>query len=382
MNILLNIGLSLLVMLTSLVGVYNYLPLSVLEYLNTQKHKLGATITTIAGTDTLSSSRTTINDNFTNLNSGKTEVSSSSIAAITTLANLTSAASLATVGTITSGTWTGSVIDVARQGTGTTSPSLYRVILGNAANGLTVASGTGSTGQFLTSNGSGAYPSWQTSAVDQGINYTWTGIHGFGSSTPAARVGIQGNAWVSGTMNAGNLNATSTLTVGSVSGSVGIGTTTPAAPLAVQGDAFISGTTTTGTLVATSSIWIGSTKSLQSYAYSSSTALLSTGTYDDTRTLNFTPKALTGSAFFTANTNSPLACSFAWTSALGNVHISALTSTGSGGGDTTNLCKGDQASDDARIFVQSSGVGTITFRLIIGAGASTLNNISAVITGD
>ena len=46
-----------------------------------------------------------------------------------------------------------------------------------------MASTTGTTGQFLTSNGSGSYPSWQTSAVDTAINYNWTGNHNYTGST-------------------------------------------------------------------------------------------------------------------------------------------------------------------------------------------------------
>ena len=181
MGFLTNILITVATVLTTAFGIYNYMPLDWLGM--PSKDKLGVTITNIAGTDTIKDSRATINTNFSNLNTGKIEVGTTSVASITTLGGLTTASSLATVGTITSGTWNGSVIDVARQGTGTTSPSLYQVLLGNGANGITVASSTGTTGQFLTSNGGGAYPSWQTSAVDQGINYTWTGNHTFNGAT-------------------------------------------------------------------------------------------------------------------------------------------------------------------------------------------------------
>ena len=182
MGLLTNIFITAVTVLATAFGIFNYVPVSWFEVLTSEK-KLGVTITTIAGTDTIKDSRATINTNFSNLNTGKIEVGTTSVASITTLGGLTTASSLATVGTITSGTWNGSVIDVARQGTGTTSPSLYQVLLGNGANGITVASSTGTTGQFLTSNGGGAYPSWQTSAVDQGINYTWTGNHTFNGAT-------------------------------------------------------------------------------------------------------------------------------------------------------------------------------------------------------
>lgn len=104
-----------------------------------------------------------------NANLNKTiEVGTTSVASITTLENLS------TTGTIISGTWNGTAIGVGYGGTGTTSPSTYMVMLGNGANGLTMASSTGTAGQFMTSNGPGAYPSFQTSAVDQGIDYNFT----------------------------------------------------------------------------------------------------------------------------------------------------------------------------------------------------------------
>ena len=144
---------------------------------------LGATITTINATDLISASRATINTNFSNLNSGKIEVGTTSVASITTLGGLTSASSLATLGTITTGIWSAGAIAVGKGGTGTTSPSQYLVMLGNGSGGLTGASSTGSSGQFLTSNGSGAYPSWQTSSVNQGDNYLWTATHNFTGTT-------------------------------------------------------------------------------------------------------------------------------------------------------------------------------------------------------
>src|SRR3990167_4866435 len=101
MNILLNIAISLITSIASFYGVYNLAPLSILQ---PEEKTYGSTITTIQGSDTLSSSRTTINDNFSALNSTKIENSTTSIDAITTLSNLV------TVGTITSGTWTAGIV--------------------------------------------------------------------------------------------------------------------------------------------------------------------------------------------------------------------------------------------------------------------------------
>lgn len=215
MNFFINIIVSSVIMFTSLVGIYRYIPLHYIESFSVKNLRLGSDITTINGTDTLSSSRSVINTNFTNLNNGKTEVSSSSIAAITTLANLTSAAALATVGTLTSGSLGSGFTTVVagRGGTGSTTLSANQVLLGSTTNAVNVVSGWGTSGQFLTSNGTTLAPTWQTSAVDQGIDYTWTGVHGFGSSTPAARVGIQGNAFISGTTTSGGFLATSSIRI-------------------------------------------------------------------------------------------------------------------------------------------------------------------------
>lgn len=167
---LLSVITSAVVAIVSVFTVYNYLPLEKLEFVNPRLTRLGATITNIAGTDTISGSRTTINDNFTNLNNGKIENSTSSVAAITTLANLV------TIGTITSGTWTGSTIGVAYGGTGSSTLSSNRVLLGNGTSAMRVAT-TGTDGQLLgLTNG---VPTWQSTSVDQTSNYLWTGGHRF-----------------------------------------------------------------------------------------------------------------------------------------------------------------------------------------------------------
>ena len=145
---------------------------------------LGATITTINGTDRLTDSRSTINTNFANLNSDKIEVSTTSVGNITQLPNQVR------TGTLTTGTWNATAIGVAYGGTGTTSPAQYQVVLGNGALGLTIASSTGTSGQTLQSNGANAYPSWQANQTDQSANYTWTGKHTFSSGLVSASTTI------------------------------------------------------------------------------------------------------------------------------------------------------------------------------------------------
>lgn len=71
--------------------------------------------------------------------------------------------SITGVGTVTSGTWNGSVVGVEYGGTGTSSLTAYRLLA--SGTGTTSAISTlafGEIGQYLKSNGSGAYPSWAT----------------------------------------------------------------------------------------------------------------------------------------------------------------------------------------------------------------------------
>ena len=141
------------------------------------RQTLGATITSMAGTDTLKASRTVINDNFTSLNNYKIENSSSSIAAITTLANLVS------IGTITTGGWNGTAIPVAYGGSGTTTWAANLVLVGSTTNGVGTVVGHGASGQVLGSNGAGLAPTWQTLTVGLANNNAWTGRNQFSGAT-------------------------------------------------------------------------------------------------------------------------------------------------------------------------------------------------------
>lgn len=174
-----NILITLLVSAVSVFTLNNFVPLKYLD-LPHKERNLGATISTILGTDTLSSSRAVINTNFANLNSDKFETTG------TTLASLTSAASLATVGTITSGTWNGGTIGVPYGGTGSTTLSSNQVLLGNGTGNIKTVNGLGSSGESLVSNGAGLAPTWQSVGVNQASNYTWTGLHTFSATTTMA----------------------------------------------------------------------------------------------------------------------------------------------------------------------------------------------------
>lgn len=185
MSTLLTVGISLFATVASFFGMYNYMPLDWLQVNETPR--FGSTITTINGSDTLSSSRSVINTNFSNLNTDKMELS--------TWYATTSAAQITTLGTITTGNWNATAIPVNKGGTGTTSPSIYMVMLGNGSNGLTMASSTGTSGQVFASNGAGAYPSFQTITTNTAADYTWTGGHIFtASSTHSATTSISASS--------------------------------------------------------------------------------------------------------------------------------------------------------------------------------------------
>jgi len=141
---------------------------------------LGSPITTILGTDKLSDSREVINTNFASLNNGKMGT------ATTTIPTLTDAIALDTIGTITTGTWNADVLTVTYGGTGLATLSDNQVLLGNGTGAIDKVSGLGDSGQFLTSNGAGTPPTWQTSAVDTAIDYHWTGYHEFDDASIAS----------------------------------------------------------------------------------------------------------------------------------------------------------------------------------------------------
>ena len=177
MNILFNIAVSLIASAVIFVGGMN-IPASTFSLKSLSDPIFGA-FTEITTATNLADFPTTYNANLTK----SIEVGTTSVASITTLAGLTtanaltSASALATIGTITSGVWNGTVIGVAYNGTGTTSPTSNQVMLGNGSSGFKVVSGFGTSGQFLTSGGAATPPTWTTSAVNQTDSYNWTGTN-------------------------------------------------------------------------------------------------------------------------------------------------------------------------------------------------------------
>lgn len=241
MNILFNIGLSLLAAAASFVGIYKFAPLSLLD--NSPERNLGSAITTILGTDTLSSSRSVINANFAALNLGKFELSD--------WYATTSKTNLVAVGTLTTGTWNATTIGTPYGGTSSTTLALNQILFGNGTSGMKVI-GYGTSGQFLTSAGNGLAPSWTTASIDQALDYAWTGIHtwlgsgkiGIGTSTPYAALSVVSSTpAVFGTIFATSTaatNATSTF-----SGNVVIGNNASTTNIIVSGAAYVGVLATT-----------------------------------------------------------------------------------------------------------------------------------------
>lgn len=170
MQILFTIIISFLTATGAFVASYKYMPLSFIDDIQKEPMFGGVTLTDLVGTNTLNTFPTTYN-----ANNAIIEGQFDNINGTTTNTTITSLANLATIGTITTGVWNGTAIGVAKGGTGTTSPSLNQVILGNGSSGFKVVSGLGTLGQFLTSAGAGSPPTWTTGALDYTADYNWTG---------------------------------------------------------------------------------------------------------------------------------------------------------------------------------------------------------------
>lgn len=123
---------------------------------------------------------------------------------------------ITTLGTITTGTWNGTAVDVAHGGTGNTTFTAYSVICaGTTATGIFQnVSGVGSSTQVLTSNGAAALPTWQTPAF--GV-LPWTD-----QSTTSVTMTVN-NAYVADNASLVTLTLPSTAAFGSVFQIVGKG---------------------------------------------------------------------------------------------------------------------------------------------------------------
>ena len=196
----------------TLYGFYNYVPVEgVRPLMTSNQDMLGASITTILGSDTLKASRSVINTNFDNLNSDKVEISTTTLPNIVSLPNLATSTKLAYIGTILSGIWNGTLIDVIYGGTGLATLPIGQVLLGSSTNAIATVNGFGTSGQFLTSNGNGLAPTWQTSAIALGDNYAWTGLHSWTATTTVATSTVTELAVASSTTAVGRITGTPTI---------------------------------------------------------------------------------------------------------------------------------------------------------------------------
>lgn len=239
MNILINIAITAITIIATIFGVVNYVPMGWLGFSDEPLQFSGTqTVVELATTDTMSDFPAFYNTGQHLLNNNKMEMSTTSVASITTLSNLVSVGALSS-GSLTTGF---TAVPVALGGTGTTSPTLNQVMLGNGASGLKVI-GFGTSGQFLTSGGAVA-PSWTTSSVDLGIAYDWTGLHSFAATTTLATTTI---SWLGiATTTPGLPGLQTGLSIGDDvyidSGGLGIGiATTTDDNLEVAGSTLISG---------------------------------------------------------------------------------------------------------------------------------------------
>lgn len=186
---------SVILSIAGVIGLYEYLPLHYLDFLTPQR--IGSTITTINGTDTLSSSRSVINTNFSNLNTDKLQSGSTA----TTL----------TVGTLT----LTNPLTVAGGGTG--AATLTGCLTGNGTGAIT-GSGTCNTSNATVSSIATTYP-----ILGGTITTTGTLSLAFGTTTSNTWANTQtfSNPIINGTLS-GLIAANSGTTYAAATSSIGI----------------------------------------------------------------------------------------------------------------------------------------------------------------
>ena len=199
-KIILTIVASIIVSLLTFLGVYKFLPLG---WLDTENTNLGSTITTIAGSDTLSASRSVINTNFQNLNSDKIQ-SGDSVAALTITALTSSGLTLngiITQTTSATSTFVGGISTARLEATATSTMA-----------GIMLSSGCfrTSSGTCLTPGGSGTVTSVGVSSSGS-ITVGSTPVTTSGTITVDLAMG-NSNTWTA--LQAFNYSATTTLSGG------------------------------------------------------------------------------------------------------------------------------------------------------------------------
>ena len=195
---------------------------------------------------------------------------------VATLGSLTSASSLNTIGTITSGTWAGTVITSLYGGTGFNSYAVGDLLVASTGTSLAKLAASSNSGYVLTSTGANSVPTWQAvppaaatsvAVAPTTVNsqFSITAVNsasgtGLGLSTISTLVinPSSGLVTVSGLAVTNGNNSSSTTT----------GTLTVYGGLGITGNAFIGGTTNvtssvasigsnSGALVVTGGVGIG-----------------------------------------------------------------------------------------------------------------------------
>jgi len=159
-----NIITSFIISVVVVVGFANLYPLF-------KNDNLGATLTTLNSSDNLVDFPTTYNANNTAIN---TELGL--ISGTTTIPSITTLTGLTTIGTIGTGVWEATDVGVAHGGTGKSAWTQYLIPYADTTTSFSqIAIGT--SGQFLTSGGAGVAPSFTTSAINQALDYSFTGTY-------------------------------------------------------------------------------------------------------------------------------------------------------------------------------------------------------------
>lgn len=186
----------------------------------------GATNVTLPTSGTLAVVGSSVTSVTGTLN--RIDISGTSVAPIVDIsASYIGQTSIVTLGTITTGTWNGTVINVAHGGTGLASTTAYAVLCGGTTStgALQSVATLGSSGQVLTSNGAGALPSWQAAAAGTvtSVSGTSNRITSTGGATPVIDIAAtyvgQTSITTLGTVATGVWNGT---VVGSTYGGTGV----------------------------------------------------------------------------------------------------------------------------------------------------------------
>ncbi len=388
MNYLKSVLISALISSIIWIGFYQYFPLAWFDSV-----ELGATITTIQGSDTLKASRAVINTNYSNLNTDKVEISD--LSSTTTLPNLSTLAGLTTTGALASGSLTTgfTAVNVAQGGTGSTTLAKFNLLLGSTTSALGIVAGHGISGQFLTSNGVNAVPTWQTSAIDTTIDYNFTStIFGVKNLHASSTIIIGGTSFnfladgasstVMSTDSSGNLTFNTVRSLNPFDSVVGATTTS----LTLSNDATETTYDSTGTITLTGGT-LGANGTLRIKAIISDHDTVVSGTA--VNSINFRFKLggvnvctlVTGnSAEATNNLQGFVECTiFATGSDATQIWQSSVLMNESGTGATDN--KGDSNSGTATIDTSTDKVITLTldWDAANSGNSITITSLSAIV---